>query len=57
MLQSPFAFEGIDPNADPGVPLGPGAVGGPGNNTFSRAYTKADISLDCAAFKATIVFK
>ena len=57
MLKSPFGFEGVDPDADPGVPLGPGTAGGPGNTTFTRAYTKADVSLDCTAFKATIVFK
>ena len=54
-LPAPYAFaDGIDPNADPGTPVGPGSVDGA---KFSRAYTKADITLDCDAFTASIDFK
>ena len=55
MLKAPFSIEGVDANADPGTPLGPAKVSG--SSVFSRSYTKADIALDCAAFKSTITFK
>ena len=53
MLARPFHFVGVDPNADPGVPLGPGRVNG---TVFSRSYTRANISFDCANFGSTIDF-
>ena len=59
MIKTPFSLEGVEPNADPGTPLGPGKVvaGTGGKTTFSRSYTKAEVSIDCAAFTANIVFK
>jgi hypothetical protein len=54
MLKSPFGIEGVNANADPGTPLGPGKASG---TTFTRSYTKADVTLDCAAFTSTIQFK
>ena len=57
MLKGMFSLEGIDADADPGTPLGPGGASGPGNTTFSRSYTKAAVSLDCASFTASITFR
>ena len=57
MLKGIFTLEGVDPNADPGMPLGPATVGGVDNTTFTRAYSKANVSLDCATFTASIAFK
>ena len=53
MLASPFKLEGVDPNADPGTPLGPAVVTG---TVFTRRYTKMDVSLDCASFTSNITF-
>ena len=56
MLSRPFVWEGaLDPNADPGTPLGLAVLGN--GSVFSREYTKAHVSLDCATFKSTITFK
>jgi len=50
----PRIIEGLDPNADPGFPLGPAQVNG---STYTRSYSKADVSLDCASFTSTIALK
>ena len=39
-----------------GTPLGPGKADASGK-VFTRAYTKADVTLDCNSFTATIDFK
>lgn len=55
MSKTPFSFEAVDLNADPGTPLGPGKVDASGK-VFTRAYTKANVRLDCSTFKANISF-
>ena len=53
MLGRTFALEGVDPNADPGTPLGPASLSG---STFTRHYTKAHVTLDCDTLQSTIDF-
>lgn len=59
MAGSEFVLEGVaDANADPGTPTGPAIKVGTGANaTYTRHYTKADVTLDCATFTSEIVFK
>ena len=54
MLGREFSLVGVEPNADPGTPLGPATVAG---KVYKRSYTKADVSLDCGSFESTITFK
>ena len=54
MLSSPFSLEGIDLDADPGTPLGLATLDG---STFTRKYSRADVSLDCSTLNPTISFK
>ena len=59
MLRFPFAWEGVtDVNADPGVPTATAKkVGSGATASYSRSYTKAEVTLDCATMKSTIIFK
>ena len=54
MIGLEFSIQGVDPNADPGTPLGPATVSG---SVFKRSYSKADVMLDCSTFQSTITFK
>jgi len=57
MIKTPFILEGVDANADPGVPLTPGGRIGADSTIYTRSYTKAEVMLDCSNFNATIIFK
>jgi len=59
MTGSAFTLEGIaDVNADPGTPLGSATNDGAGANaTYTRRYTKATVTLNCATCTSEIVFK
>lgn len=56
MTKTPFVLEGVDLNADPGIPLGQGKADTTGK-IFTRLYTKAIVSLDCSTFTANITFR
>ena len=53
MLATPFKLEGVDADADPGRPLGPGAKG-PGG-VYTRRYERAEVTLNCTSFEATVL--
>jgi hypothetical protein len=59
MAGSAFTLEGIaDANADPGTPLGAATkVGAGANATYTRSYTKAPVTWNCATFTSEIDFK
>merc|ERR1712039_10921 len=54
MLARPFQLEGVDLDADPGVPSGVAEVSG---KVYKRSYSNAEVSLDCGTFTSTITFK
>ena len=55
-LGKPFPMPGcVDRNADPGTPLGAAVLNG--TSLFTRRYTHAHVSLDCATMKSTIRIK
>ena len=54
LTRRPVRQEGVEQNADPGTPLGPATLVG---STFTRRYTRAEVSLDCSTLTPTIKFK
>ena len=51
MIGREFSVQGVDPNGDPGTPVGPATVRG---SVFTRSYSRATVTLDCSTFNATI---